>query len=102
MDKNVSDNIYNQFASEYDYWFEKHSNFYQSELLAMKQAGPQNQKGIEIGVGSGRFAEPLHIKYGVEPSVNMAEWTKQRGIKVINAAAEYLPIESQSFDLQPW
>ena len=51
--------VYDQFANEYDAWFEKHLNFYQSELLAMKQAVPQHKKGIEIGVGTGRFAEPL-------------------------------------------
>lgn len=55
--------VYNQFANEYDVWFEKHPNLYQSELLAMKQAIPQNKTGIEIGVGSGRFAEPLNIKW---------------------------------------
>ena len=26
--------VYDQFANEYDAWFEKHLNFYQSELLA--------------------------------------------------------------------
>jgi len=90
--------VYNQFANEYDVWFEKHPNLYQSELLAMKQAIPQNKTGIEIGVGSGRFAEPLNIKYGVEPSENMAALAKQRGVEVINAIAETLPIENQSYD----
>jgi len=90
--------VYDQFANEYDAWFEKHLNFYQSELLAMKQAVPQHKKGIEIGVGTGRFAEPLHIKYGVEPSAGMSVLAKQRGVKVFNAVAEDLPIENQSYD----
>ena len=90
--------IYDQFANEYDAWFEKHPNLYQSELLAMKQAIPQHQTGIEIGVGSGRFAEPLNIKYGVEPSENMAVLARQRGIKVFDAVAENLPIEDESYD----
>lgn len=51
-----SSEVYDQFALEYDAWFEKHLNFYKSELLAMKQAVPLHKKGIEIGVGSGRFA----------------------------------------------
>lgn len=89
---------FDQNALEYDSWFAKHSNLYQSELLALKQAVPPNQTGIEIGVGSGRFAEPLHIKYGVEPSASMAALAKQRGIKVFNAVAEKLPIEDQSYD----
>jgi len=64
----------------------------------MKQAVPSEGIGIEIGVGSGRFAEPLNIKYGVEPSESMAELAKQRGVKVFNAIAENLPIETQSYD----
>ena len=90
--------VFDQNTLEYDNWFEKHSNLYQSELLAMKQAVPQNKKGIEIGVGSGRFAEPLNIKYGVEPSASMAALAKQRGVKVFDAVAEKLPIEDQSYD----
>lgn len=94
----ASSEVYDQFANEYDTWFEKHLNFYKSELLAMKQAVPSYKNGIEIGVGSGRFAEPLHIKYGVEPSAGLAALAKQRGVKVFNAVAEDLPMENQSYD----
>lgn len=82
---------------EYDNWFDKHPAMYQSEILALQQAVPAGV-GIEIGVGSGRFAEPLNIKYGVEPSESMAALANQRGIKVIYAVAEKLPIEKQSYD----
>lgn len=94
----TSSEVYNQFTNEYDNWFEKHPNLYQSELLAMKQAVPKNKTGIEIGVGTGRFAVPLNIKFGVEPSESMAQIAKQRGIKIINSIAENLPIENQSYD----
>lgn len=93
-----SKSVFDEFTAEYDAWFDKHPGIYQSELLAMKQAVPQNQTGIEIGVGSGRFAEPLNIKYGVEPSASMAELAKQRGVKVFNGVAEDLSIENQSYD----
>lgn len=94
----ASSQVYNQFANEYDNWFEKHPNLYQSELLAMKQAVPKNKTGIEIGVGTGRFAIPLNIKFGVEPSESMAQFAKRRGVEIINAIAEDLPIENRSFD----
>ena len=90
--------MFDDTAAEYDAWFDKHLEIYQSELLALKEAIPLNKIGIEIGVGTGRFAESLHIKFGVEPSVNMAQIAKQRGIKIINAVAEDLPIEKESFD----
>lgn len=94
----ASSKVYDQFANEYDNWFEKHLNLYKSELLAIKQAIPKNKTGIEIGVGTGRFAEPLGIKYGVEPSASMAALAKQRGINVFNGIAEKLPLENQSYD----
>lgn len=90
--------MFNDFATEYDAWFDKHPEIYKSELLALKQAIPKNKKGIEIGVGTGRFAQPLNIKFGVEPSENMAKLAEQRDIKVYNAFAENLPIEKESFD----
>lgn len=91
-------NVYNQFAAEYDNWFEKHPNLFRSELLALKQAIPVQKNGIEIGVGSGRFAAALHINKGVEPSRAMAALASQRGIDVISAMAENLPIENQTYD----
>ncbi len=94
----ASSEVYGLFAKEYDEWFEKHSSAYQSELLALKQAIPLNKTGIEIGIGTGRFAQPFNIGSGVEPSEAMAKIAEQRGIKIINAVAEYLPIENESYD----
>lgn len=91
-------NVFNEHAWDYDDWFERHKTAYQSELLAIEQAIPLQKKGIEIGVGTGRFAEYFDIKYGVEPSENMGRIAEQRGISVIKGVAEDLPIESNTFD----
>ncbi|OGS71086.1 MAG: methyltransferase type 11 [Flavobacteria bacterium RIFCSPLOWO2_12_FULL_35_11] len=98
--KICSDNIkvFDQNTLEYDQWFEKHSTIYQSEILVIQQAIPKNKTGIEIGVGTGRFAKPLNIKFGVEPSENMARLAEQRGINVYRAYGENLPIENETFD----
>lgn len=90
--------IFNKNTLEYYQWFDKHSTVYQSEILAIQQAIPKNKKGIEIGVGTGRFAQPLNIKFGVEPSENMARVAEQRGITVYKAYAEKLPIDDKTFD----
>lgn len=95
-EKNIS--VFDKNALEYDQWYDKHCNIYQSEILALKQAIPHNKNGIEIGVGTGRFAEPLNIKFGVEPSENMAKVAEQRGIKVYRTVAENLPFENETFD----
>ena len=89
---------FDQNTLEYDQWFDKHSTVFQSELLAIQQAIPKNKTGIEIGVGTGRFAKPLNIKFGVEPSENMARVAEQKRITVYRAYAEKLPIESEAFD----
>lgn len=90
--------VFNQNAYEYDKWFDEHPNLYQSELLALKQVVPERKKGIEIGVGTGRFAAPLNIKFGVEPSDAMAKIARHRGVKTIKAEAEHLPIKNESFE----
>lgn len=95
-EKNIS--VFNKNTLEYDQWYDKHSNTYQSEILALKQAIPNNKNGIEIGVGTGRFAKPLNIKFGVDPSENIAQVAEQRGIKVYRTLAENLPFENETFD----
>lgn len=90
--------VFDQNALEYDDWFDKHASLYQSELAALKKAIPEAGKGIEIGVGSGRFAGPLNVEYGVEPAGNMAKLAEERGITVYEGYAENLPVESSSFD----
>ncbi len=91
--------IFNSYYEEYEAWFEKNKNIYLSELNIIKSFIPdENLKGIEIGIGSGRFALPLGIKIGVEPSEKMAEISTKKGLKVIRGFAEELPFEDNSFD----
>ena len=49
-------------------------------------------------MGTGRFAGPLGIEVGVEPAQAMAAIARERGIKVLEAYAEELPFEDESFD----
>ncbi len=90
---------FEKYTQRYEEWFEKHKFAYLSELNAVKKILPKFKKGLEIGVGTGRFASPLGIKYGVEPSKAMAEIARQRGINVVYGVAENLPFEDESFDL---
>ncbi len=50
-------------------------------------------KGVEIGVSTGRFAEPLGIEIGVEPSKRMRETAKKRGIQVVGGIPEKVPFD---------
>lgn len=89
---------FEKYRNEYESWFKKNHFVYLSELEAVKHFILPQKFGIEIGVGSGLFSEPLGIKEGVEPSSVMAEKAKERGIKVYSGVAENLPLEKETYD----
>lgn len=66
---------FERHVAEYDEWFERYPFVYESELAALRQqmlSLPENLLGLEVGVGTGRYAAPLGIKEGIEPSEEMA------------------------------
>ena len=85
-------------ADKYDRWYDGNKEIYDSELLASKQVVPAGKRGLEVGVGTGRFAVPLGVKIGVEPSEAMSSIARQRGVKVKKGFAENLPFKDKSFD----
>jgi len=99
MHDNKTVQLFEESAQEYDAWFDRHPWAYESEILALKEFPAPHVRGLEIGVGTGRFAVPLGIAVGVEPAVAMADLARRRGIKVYRAVAEALPFRRDSFDL---
>ncbi len=89
---------FEKYSKEYDEWFIKNKNIYLAELNAIKSLVPTSKSGVEIGIGTGRFAIPLGIKVGVEPSKKMAEISRKQGIKVYDGVAEKLPLGDKTFD----
>ncbi|RTZ60679.1 MAG: SAM-dependent methyltransferase [Gammaproteobacteria bacterium] len=92
---------FEKFTEDYENWFEKNSYLYQSELKVLKLLleGINFEKSLEVGVGSGRFAQPLGVKFGVDPSPRMVKIAVKRGIKAVLGEAENLPFKSEIFDL---
>jgi SAM-dependent methyltransferase len=90
---------FNRYMSDYEDWFEKNHFTYISELQTVKKQIAENAKSVEIGVGTGRFAAPLGIKLGLEPSFSMRNRAKQQGIQVVGGVAEELPFAGGLFDL---
>ena len=86
-------------ADRYEEWFVKHKAAYLSELDAVRALMPLTHSGLEIGVGTGRFALPLGIKTGVEPCETMADKARAAGLNVVGGIAENLPFPDESFDL---
>jgi ubiquinone/menaquinone biosynthesis C-methylase UbiE len=91
--------IFEESAQEYDAWFDKHRLVYESEILALRRFMGSGGIGLEIGVGTGRFAVPLGLQVGVDPAKAMAALASRRGIAVARAVAEALPFREASFRL---
>jgi len=89
---------FEKYSDRYEDWFYNNEYAYQSEVNAIKEILPDFKDGIEIGIGSGKFAVPLGITLGIEPSDKMGKIAMRRGIKVEKCAAENLCFKDSSFD----
>ncbi len=89
---------FEKYVEQYEKWFGENRWVYEAELRAVKAMLPDGGRGVEIGVGTGRFAEPLGIKLGVEPSRRMSEIAQKRGIRVLDGVAEDLPLGNAGYD----
>ncbi len=90
--------IFDLYVKRYDDWYEKYKFAYLSELEALKKVIPREGKGLEIGVGTARFAAPLGIQFGIDPSKKMLEVAEERGVKVKLGTGEDLPFDDSTFD----
>jgi len=91
--------IFECLAKKYDKWYDANPHLFQKEVNCLRELIPQNaKKCLEIGVGTGRFAEKLGIKYGLDPSLNMLKLAKGRCDNLIRGDGAQLPIKSLSFD----
>ncbi|MEW6543039.1 MAG: methyltransferase domain-containing protein [Nitrospirota bacterium] len=90
--------VFDDRAQEYDRWFDEHEPVYQAEVEAVRRFVPPTGLGLEIGVGTGRFAVPLGVGFGIDPSRKMLEVARQRGVRVCQAVGERLPFRDEQFD----
>ena len=97
----VQTELFNLNVKAYEDWYEAYPEVYLSEITAIREQLlklPENIKGIEIGVGTGRFAQPLGIKEGIEPASEMAYLATKRGVEVLKGTAENIPYRDLHFD----
>ena len=90
--------VFESLATDYDRWFDDHAKAYHAQLRLLGRAVPSSGPGLEVGVGSGRFAAQLGICCGIDPSSPLAKIAKSRGVEVVIGVGEYLPYQSGSFD----
>jgi SAM-dependent methyltransferase len=93
--------VFERHAARYDRWFDRNPAAYRAELDAvaafMPPLGPSS-RALEVGIGSGRFAAPLGIRFGVDPARPMLAMARARGLSVAAAVAEALPFPDGAFD----
>lgn len=92
------ENPYEIYADQYESWFSENQYLFASEVAAIQTLMPSFKKGIEIGVGTGLFAQALGISEGVEPSKAMRLKAVARGIQVFDASVENLPFKNAIYD----
>jgi len=90
---------FNDNVERYDSWFDRNRLAYESEIEAIRMLVQVSGKGLEIGVGTGRFAAPLGLQFGIEPSYEMGKYAETRGVEVILGVGENLPCKKCSFDI---
>jgi ubiquinone/menaquinone biosynthesis C-methylase UbiE len=92
--------VFNSHASEYDSWYDTEvcKAIFAMEVECLKPLLYNHSRPyLEIGVGSGRFAQALEIEHGVEPAPAMAAMAKARGINVTEGTGEGLPFSDAMF-----
>jgi ubiquinone/menaquinone biosynthesis C-methylase UbiE len=90
--------VFDEHAGEYDRWYDEHDDVYQAQLRMLRRAIPYHGRGLEVGAGSGRFAVPLGIRCGIDPSRELVRMAKSRGNEVVQGEGEHLPYHAGSFD----
>jgi len=90
---------FDSLAWAYDAWFEEEGRLiFALEVEALKQVLPLLPKPwIEIGIGSGRFAQALGIDIGLDPSSELLKIARNRGTRVLLGQGEEAPFKGGSF-----
>lgn len=87
-------------GQEYDRWYEtaKGLALLSTEVACLRPLLDQFQQPyLEVGVGTGRFAQALGIECGVDPSLPALELARAQGIDVREGSGEHIPFEDASF-----
>ncbi|MBM3322471.1 class I SAM-dependent methyltransferase [candidate division WOR-3 bacterium] len=90
---------FDQLADRYDVWYDTEGRLaFEIELAALRPLlADCPRPWLEIGVGTGRFAQALGIPLGIDPSAALLEKARQRGIEVLWGEGEELVFHAGSF-----
>ena len=87
-------------VDRYEAWFDRNRAAYESELEALRALHPERGEGLEVGVGTGRFAAPLGVRVGIDPAKAMGKIAMERGIEVRYGVGEKSSLRGQQLRLR--
>jgi SAM-dependent methyltransferase len=92
--------IFDRLTERYDAWYEGPAGSVAFPLevgcLAPLLGGASHPR-IEVGVGSGRFAQALGVGFGLDPARSPLLLARRRGIQVVQGVGEHLPFRDGAF-----
>lgn len=93
--------VFDALAGRYDEWYERPfgQSAFAAEVACLRRVLNPFRRGLEVGVGTGRFAAALGVRLGVDPSRRELEIARSRGVESVQGVGEALPFRSESFDL---
>jgi len=91
--------LFDNLALAYDNWFNEEGKLiFAIEVRAFQEVLHFTPKPwLEVGVGSGRFAQALGIETGIDPSIRLLEIASKRGITVFLGRGEQQIFKAASF-----
>ena len=85
---------------DYDRWYDSQGRkLFELEVNLISELLPEFTRGLEVGTGTGRFAQRLGLRFGVDPSLSLMSLAKERGVICVAGVCEKLPFRDSSFDL---
>ncbi len=96
-----SSGAFEPVAEQYDRWYDSPEGapVYAAEVSCLLSVFPSAAtRWLEVGVGTGRFAQALGVSLGIDPSAAMLTMAARRGIRTGRAIGERLPCRTGSFD----
>lgn len=90
---------FDDLATDYDAWFDREGKLiFFIEAQAFRSLLPSLPKPwLEIGVGSGRFAQALGIETGIDPSIDLVKMARMRGLNAFLGRGEEELFDEESF-----
>jgi ubiquinone/menaquinone biosynthesis C-methylase UbiE len=99
-DDAMLDKTFDAYADRYDAWYETEAGkaIFAMEVDCVKPfLLGYGRPYLEIGVGSGRFAQALGVEYGLDPAPAMLHIAEARGMRVVEGYGEKLPFPDKFF-----